>query len=58
MMVQVFSEADRDILIKNGYKLMYEFKESNRIVYIFENTNKLKFDDLGVKAMVTNKLYF
>lgn len=58
MMVQVFSEADRDILIKNGYKLMYEFKESNRIVYIFENTNKLKFDELGVKAMVTNKLYF
>lgn len=58
MLIQVFSEKDRDILIANNYKFITEQKLGEINAYVFENNNKLKFSDLGVKAKFTNKMYF
>lgn len=58
MLVQVFSIEDRDKLISNGYRFITEQKLGDVVAYVFENNNKLKFGDLGIKAKFTNKLYF
>lgn len=58
MLLQVFSIEDKDKLISNGYRFITEQKLGDVVVYLFENNNKLKFSDLGVKAKFTNKMYF
>lgn len=58
MLVQVFSEKDRDKLISYGFRFINEQKLGEITAYVFENKNKLNFSDLGVKARFTNKLYF
>lgn len=58
MLVQVFSLEDKNKLIELGYRFITEQKLGDVVAYVFENNNKLKFSDLGVKAKFTNKLYF
>lgn len=58
MLLQVFSEEDKEKLIQSGCTFITEQKLGDNIVYVFENKDKLNFSDLGVKARFTNKLYF
>ena len=58
MLVQVFNEIDRDKLISYGFRFINEQKLGEITAYVFENNNKLKFSDLGVKAKFTNRMYF
>lgn len=58
MLLQVFNKEDKEKLIQNGCKFITEQKIDDNIVYVFENKNKLNFNDLGIKVKFTNKLYF
>lgn len=59
MMVQVYSEKDKNILINNGLKFICENKLGDTTCYTFEfNNNKLNFDGLDVKYKITNRLTF
>ena len=58
MLIQVFNLDDKNKLIELGYKFITEQQLGNVVAYVFENNNKLKFSDLGVKAKFTNKMYF
>ena len=58
VLIQVFNLDDKNKLIELGYKFITEQKLGEITAYVFENNNKLKFSDLGVKAKFTNKMYF
>lgn len=58
MFLEVFSEQDRDILLQQGYKLIKEVQLSSTVKYVFANHKELKFNQLKVKAQVTNTLTF
>jgi len=58
MLLQVFSQKDKEKLIQDGFKFITEQKLGDNIVYVFEADNKLNFSDLDIKARFTNKLYF
>lgn len=58
MMIQVFTEKDKEVLIKNNYRFICENKLGDTTCYTFEFNNKLNFDSLDIKYRLTNKLYF
>lgn len=58
MLIQVFSIEDKNKLEKANFRFITEQKLGDTVIYLFENNNKLKFSDLGVKAKFTNRLYF
>lgn len=57
MLLQVFSEEDKNKLLSKGLRLIHQQQMDDRTVYIFEY-NKLNFEDLGIKYKITNKLWF
>lgn len=58
MFLEVFSEQDRDVLLQQGYKLIKEVQLSSTVKYVFANRKELKFNQLKVKAQVTNAMTF
>lgn len=58
MFIQVFSLESKNQLISQGYKFIMEQKLGENKVYVFENNNKLKFEDSNMKYILSNKLYF
>lgn len=58
MFLEVFSEQDRDILLQQGYKLIKEVQLSSTVKYVFANRKELKFNQLKVKAQITNAMTF
>ena len=57
MFLYCFDDETKEKLIKKGYKFLCKNKKSDKIIYVFENTQKENFskDD---KVFTTNKLYF
>lgn len=58
--INVFTEQDKDYLIKNGYTFLNAQKNGNQIIYTFKNdSNKLTFSekDRG-RFLFTNILTF
>lgn len=58
MFLQVFTETDKEKLTLSGYAYICTKSVNGQEVHIFENNKSMKFNDLGVKAIPTNKLYF
>ena len=58
MFLEVFSEQDRDVLLQQGYKLIKEVQLSSAVKYVFANRKELQFNQLKVKARVTNVMTF
>jgi hypothetical protein len=56
--IYVQDEKDKEELIKSGYRLLQENKNSN--LYVFENkeTNTLNFDLKDSKYILTDTLMF
>lgn len=58
MLIQVFSLEDKEKMLNSGYRFITEQKLGDVVAYLFENNNKLKFGDLGIKAKFTNRMTF
>lgn len=58
MMIQVFSNEDKEKLQSKGLKFICEKNIGDKVVYIFEYKNKLNFDISDVKYNLTNRLHF
>ena len=54
----VFTERDRDLLIKNGLKCIGTQEFNGIKAYVFENKNEIVFSKNNIKSITTNKLYF
>ena len=49
---------DKEKMLNSGYRFITEQKLGDVVAYLFENNNKLKFGDLGIKAKFTNRMTF
>lgn len=54
--IYVFSEEDRDLLLKNGYDLVSS--NTGTGMYVFVNSGDVKFCLEGIKAATSNVLSF
>ncbi len=53
----VFTEEDKENLIKRGYKFINSISQKEFKIYQFKNDNKLKFDE-SVKFKYSNLMLF
>lgn len=55
----VFSQSDKDVLIKMGLKLLKQFPVNQIFVFIYDNNPKhMDFETSNIKFVLTNTLTF
>lgn len=58
MMIEVFTENEKNKLLEMGLKLIHTRKVENYDVFVFEYRKNLNFDLSDINFKPTNKLYF